>query len=44
MNEDRPEMRDKPPLLGSWRRLYAAEIGLLVLFILALWLITTQYA
>jgi hypothetical protein len=41
---DRPEMVDKPPLLGSWRRLYALEIGVLVALILVFWLVTEHYA
>ena len=44
MTQSRPKMADKPPLLGSWRRLYAAEIALLVAFIGLLRLVTACYA
>ena len=35
---------DPPPLLGSWRNLYAAVIGTLVVVVLLLSLITWTYA
>lgn len=44
MMEPRPEMSDKPPLLGSWRNLYAAEILILVAFIAALWWFTERFS
>lgn len=39
----RPEMDDKPPILGSWKRLYTLEIGVLVLVMAGLWLVTRMY-
>jgi hypothetical protein len=31
---------EPPPLLGSWRNLYAAALGNLALMVLLLWLLT----
>ncbi len=44
MTEPRPEMSDKPPLLGSWRRVYAAEIGIVAVFVVVLWWLTERYS
>ena len=43
MTEPRPEMADKPPLLGSWRNLYAVEIAILVALIVLFWQVTVRY-
>ena len=40
----RPELADKPPLLGSWRQLYAAELAVLAALILLFWWVTQRYA
>jgi hypothetical protein len=40
----RPEMDDKPPILGSWRNIYALVIGTLVVIIIVGALITRAYA
>ena len=42
--EPRPEMDDRPPILGSWRNLYTAEIALLGVLILALWRLTAAFS
>lgn len=39
-----PPPDDRPPLLGSWSRLYALLLGALALQILAFWLVTRAYA
>jgi hypothetical protein len=41
---DRPEDDEPPPLLGSWRRLYALVIAVLVAIIVLLALLTRAYA
>jgi hypothetical protein len=33
-----------PPLLGSWRNLYALVLGALLLQIVVYWLVTRAYA
>lgn len=35
---------DPPPLLGSWRNLYALVLGVLAVQILVYWLVTQAYA
>ena len=40
----RPEMNDQPPLLGSWRNIYALVIGALVFFIGAFSAITWAFS
>jgi hypothetical protein len=40
----RPEMDDKPPLLGSWRNIYAVVLGTLAIIIVVCALITRAYA
>lgn len=40
----RPEMDDAPPLLGSWRNLYAATLGTLAVLVLLFWLLTEACA
>lgn len=42
--QERPEMDDRPPILGSWRNLYAAEIAVLAVIILALWRLTEAFS
>jgi hypothetical protein len=42
--EMRPEMDDKPPVLGSWRNIYALVIGTLVVIIVLGALVTRAYA
>lgn len=44
MTQERPEMSDKAPVLGSWRRVYALEIGLLIAMIAAFAALTAHYA
>lgn len=41
---DRPELDARPPLLGSWRNLYAVVLGNLVFLIALFWWITRTYA
>ena len=38
------ELEDRPPVLGSWRNIYGAVLGSLVVIILVFWLITKAYA
>lgn len=38
------DLEGKPPVLGSWRRLYAVVIGALVLYIAVGALVTWVYA
>lgn len=33
-----------PPILGSWRNVYAAVLGVLVVVVLALWIVTRVYS
>ncbi len=40
----RPEMDDAPPLLGSWRNLYIATIGTLVVLVVVFWVLTEVYS
>jgi hypothetical protein len=35
---------EPPPLLGSWRNLYAAVLANLALVVLVLWLLTRAYS
>ena len=35
---------EPPPLLGSWRNLYAAVVGNLALLVLLFWLLTRAYS
>jgi hypothetical protein len=42
--ETRPEMDDKPPVLGSWRNIYVLVIATLVVIIVAGALVTRAYA
>ena len=44
MTEQRPELDDKPPVLGSWRNLYAVELAILVALIAFFWFVTQYYA
>lgn len=44
MTDERPELSDKAPLLGSWKRLYALEIGVLVALIAVFAALTKLYA
>lgn len=39
----RPELDETPPLLGSWRALYAVVAGGLLATILLLWALTEAY-
>ena len=42
--EARPEMADAPPpLLGSWRSVYAVVVGSLAAYIVAFWIVTEVY-
>ena len=41
---DGPEDDEPPPLLGSWRRLYALVIGALVAIVVLLALLTRAFA
>jgi hypothetical protein len=38
------ELDDRPPVLGSWRNIYGAVLGSLVVVVLVFWLITKAYA
>lgn len=40
----RPELDDTPPLLGSWRNIYAVVLGNLAVLVLLFWLITRVYS
>ena len=42
--EDRPELDERPPLLGSWTNLYAVVIGNLALLVVVFWWIARVYA
>lgn len=42
--ESRPEMADTPPILGSWRNVYAVTLGTLAVLIALFWLLTEVYA
>ena len=35
---------EPPPLLGSWRNLYAAVLANLALLVVVLWLLTRAYS
>lgn len=35
---------EPPPLLGTWRNLYAAVLGNLALLVLAFWLLTRTFS
>ena len=37
-------MTDIPPILGSWRRLYAAVLGALAFEVFLFWLFTRSFA
>ena len=41
---DRPELDDRPPILGSWRNIYAVVIGTLIALIVAFTIVTKVYA
>jgi len=36
--------QEPPPVLGSWRNLYALVLGVLLLQIVLYWLVTRAYA
>jgi hypothetical protein len=36
-------IEEPPPLLGSWRNLYALVLGNLVFLVLVFWLLTRMY-
>jgi hypothetical protein len=40
----RPELDDKPPILGSWRNLYLLVFGVLVVLIVFFTVLTQVYA
>lgn len=40
---ERPELDETPPLLGSWRNLYAVVLGTLATLVLVFWLITRTF-
>lgn len=42
-SEARPELDDKPPLLGSWRNIYALVAAVLVVIIVVGALVTEAY-
>jgi hypothetical protein len=42
--ESRPEMADLPPILGSWRNVYAVTLGTLAVLVGLFWLLTEVYA
>lgn len=44
MPDLRPELHDKPPVLGSWRNLYALEIAVLATLIALFALLTEHYS
>lgn len=39
----RPELEDKPPLLGSWKAIYMVVIGNLFFFVGLFYLLTRLY-
>lgn len=39
-----PELDDRPPVLGSWRNIYAVVLGTLALLVVVFWIITEVYA
>lgn len=39
----RDALDETPPLLGSWRNIYAVVIGTLVVLVTVFWLITRAY-
>lgn len=44
MPDSRPEMDDKPPVLGSWRNLYAVEIASLLTLIVLFWQLREHFS
>ncbi|MEM6957708.1 MAG: hypothetical protein AAF411_06585 [Myxococcota bacterium] len=44
MNADETESEDKPPILGSWRNIYAAVLLILVMWISLFYWITRTYS
>lgn len=45
MSDDaRPELEDAPPVLGSWRNVYAVVLGTLAAVVLLFWALTRAYA
>ncbi len=42
--ESRPELADAPPVLGSWRNVYAMTIGTLAVLVVLFWALTEAYA
>jgi hypothetical protein len=40
----RPELDDAPPILGSWRNVYALVLGNLAFLVIAFWILTRVYA
>lgn len=42
-HEARPDLDERPPLLGSWRRIYAVVLGNLALLVFLFWVMTKAY-
>jgi hypothetical protein len=41
---ERAEMDDRPPVLGTWRNIYAVVLGTLVVLVVVFTLVTWVYA
>ncbi len=44
MSEERPELDARPPLLGRWRNIYLAVVGVLVLQLVIYTVLTKVYS
>lgn len=40
----RPELDDRPPVLGRWRHVYALVLGTLAAYVALFWLLARAYA
>lgn len=41
---ERPELEDAPPVLGSWRNVYAVVLGTLAVLVALFWALSRAYA
>lgn len=43
-SDDRPDLDDTPPILGSWRTIYVVVVANLAVLILVFWALSELYS